>query len=69
MSTSELLTWHPVAERLPDSDITVLCWLEPGGKWYSGWLDGQTWYDAATGAEMDGVTAWAEPCGPGARTC
>lgn len=57
------LIWHPVAERLPDSDITVICWTEDG-EWYSGWHDGDGWRDAATGGELDGVTHWAEPEGP-----
>jgi hypothetical protein len=59
------LNWIPVAERLPDAEITVLCWLDTG-EWFSGWFDGEFWKDAATGDDLDGVTHWAEPEGPSA---
>lgn len=62
--TAELMEWHP-ASRKPDADITVLCWLEPGGEWFSGWWDGESWLDAAHGGPMEKVTHWAEPKGPG----
>jgi hypothetical protein len=64
---TEQLQWHDASQRKPDSDITVLCWLEPGGEWFSGWWGEDEWFDAATGAPMDGVTHWAEPEGPDAR--
>lgn len=56
---NETLTWHPVAQELPDADLTVLVntrgceepvWL--------GFLDGETWRDT-DGAEID-VTHWAD---------
>jgi hypothetical protein len=63
--TTSVLTWHRAeAPTLPDADITVLCWLEPGSEWFTGWWDGHAWLDAATGGTLDGVTHWAEPCGP-----
>jgi hypothetical protein len=61
--TTEPLHWHPASE-LPDADITVLCWLEPGGEWFSGWWDGTHWLDAASGGRLENVVAWAEPKGP-----
>ncbi|WP_396180004.1 DUF551 domain-containing protein [Flavobacterium sp.] len=61
---SETLVWHPVAERLPDADITVLCWLEPGGEWFPGWYEDGRWHDAAHGGLLENVTHWAEPKGP-----
>lgn len=64
-STAELLEWHAVADRQPDSDITVLMWV--GVEWFSGWLDADGWHDAASGALVDDVTHWAEPEGP--ATC
>jgi hypothetical protein len=67
---TETLTWIPVATK-PDSDITVLLWLEESQEWLSGWwddLDG-CWYDAASiaaveGAVVEGVTHWADVLGP-----
>jgi hypothetical protein len=61
--TTEPLHWHPASE-LPDADITVLCWLEPGGEWFSGWWDGTRWLDAASGGRLENVTHWASPEGP-----
>lgn len=61
---TELLTWVSVDRALPDDDITVLCWLEPGGEWFSGYHDGHRWIDCASGGRLDGVTHWAEPAGP-----
>ena len=61
------LDWVPVDERLPDDNITVICWLEPGGEWFSGWHADGRWHDAASGGAMEGVTHWAEPVGPNVR--
>lgn len=58
------LRWTPVAQSLPDAEITVLCWLEPMGEWFAGWFDGRVWLDASSGARLDNVTHWAEPVGP-----
>lgn len=61
---TETLTWIPVA-TLPDSDITVVCWFE-SQEWYSGWWDDAAgcWFDAASGAVVEGVTHWAHVQGP-----
>ena len=61
---AQRLHWVPVSERLPDDDITVICWLEPGGEWFSGWHADGRWHDAASGGRMEGVTHWADPVGP-----
>lgn len=58
---TETLIWRSVA-HLPDSDTTVLCWLD-GGEWYAGYYDGKKWYDC-TGVRMVDVVAWAEVNGP-----
>lgn len=67
--TVVMLTWKPIGEGLPDSDVTVLVWLETG-EWFSAWWDDDDetrgWYDAATGGRIEGVTHWAEPQGPAA---
>jgi hypothetical protein len=49
----------------PDADITVLCWFE-SKEWYSGWWDDAAgcWFDAASGAVVEGVTHWAHVQGP-----
>ena len=60
----ETLRWIPVTAFLPDSDITVLCWCEPMGEWFSGFWDSFEWLDAAHGGPLDNVTHWAEPGGP-----
>ena len=66
---TETLTWHQVADAMPDSDITVLLWVlyEDGDtEWASGWWDGEVWRDS-TGAPVFGeVMAWSEPNGPAA---
>jgi hypothetical protein len=61
---TETLTWIPVATK-PDADITVLCWFE-SKEWYSGWWDDAAgcWFDAASGAVVEGVTHWAHVQGP-----
>ena len=64
---TEVLQWHDASQRKPDGDITVLCWLGPGGEWYAGWWDRSRWFDAATGGALEGVTHWAEPVGPNVR--
>ena len=60
----ESLTWTPVDVATPDDEVTVLCWLEPGGEWFSGWHEAGRWHDAAHGGPLDNVTYWAEPVGP-----
>ena len=63
----EHLTWHAVADALPDADLTVLMWVEePDGSedWLSGWLDGATWRDSTAMPVVGRVMWWAEPRGP-----
>lgn len=62
---TETLTWIPVATK-PYSDITVLCWRETLLEWFSGWWDDEAgcWFDAASGAVVEGVTHWADVLGP-----
>ena len=62
---TETLTWHP-ASRKPDSDTTVLCWLDTGD-WIAGWWDAEIndWRDCTSGGLVsETVTAWAKPQGP-----
>lgn len=69
---TELLAWHPTAERMPDNSETVLMWVEDDGvgEWFAGWYDSRPisyggWIDAASGATVAGaVTHWARPAGP-----
>lgn len=62
---SELLQWHACADKLPDAEMTVLCWRANIGDWHAGWLAGDgLWFECATGDELRGVTHWAEPEGP-----
>jgi hypothetical protein len=65
MPGSETLVWHSADEK-PDSDITVLMWFPQHTEWHAGWWDGDVWRDASNGAEVTGVTHWAEPEGPAA---
>ncbi len=57
---TETITWHEVAEQMPDADMTVLIRLaddESEPVWL-GWWDGERWYDAlGTVVEM---VRWAE---------
>ncbi len=60
----EVITWHAVAESLPDADITVLVRTRGSEEpvWL-GYLDGEQWRDVE-GLEIE-VTHWAElPLGP-----
>lgn len=61
---TETLTWHPVTERLPDADITVLCWHAGDQEFWTGYWDGQGWIGCESGGSVLGVTHWAEPRGP-----
>jgi hypothetical protein len=57
------LVCHPLpAPRMPDTETTVICILADGD-WHSGWWDSEQarWMEAATGGELEGVVAWAEP--------
>lgn len=70
--TTETITWHPVAEGLPDADLTVLLALD-GEDTCAGFLDGERadgtplWRDT-TAIDLHGHTIahWADmPKGPG----
>lgn len=66
---TEVLTWHQVADAMPDSDITVLMWIvyEDGDTdWCAGWWDSEVWRDSGGAPVFGEVTAWCEPQGPGA---
>jgi hypothetical protein len=67
-SMAELLEWHDVRTRMPDSDITVLAWTRDqcgGQDWVSAWWSGEQWMDCASGDRVYGdVTHWAQPEGP-----
>ena len=66
LAASETITWIPVAERLPEPDVTVLHWdgeisvagRDAKGQW---WLEGREEY----GPLATAPTHWAElPKGP-----
>lgn len=64
-SITEQLQWHDAGQRLPDSDITVVCWGPDG--FFTGWWadDCKQWIDCASGGVVEvTVTHWAEPKGP-----
>lgn len=50
------------AACMPDAETTVICILADGD-WHSGWWDSELckWIEAATGDELEGVVAFAEP--------
>ncbi len=56
---NETITWHPVAERLPDDGIAVLVSTRNAAEpvWIA-WLDGGGWCDT-NGGECE-VSHWAE---------
>ncbi|CAN5355164.1 hypothetical protein BH09VER1_BH09VER1_28690 [soil metagenome] len=69
---TEIITWIPIAESFPDSDLTVLGfnkdWDEPIWPCY---LDGEEWFSAEgdllswEGADNIEPTHWAQfPKGP-----
>jgi hypothetical protein len=60
MST-EILTWIPVAERLPDADMTVCIAIDNADEpTWLGFLDGDEWREV-DGSPVGGtVTHWAE---------
>lgn len=65
---TESLTWHPVAERMPDANEYVLIWyvgVGNPGDWCAGWFDGEQWRDSdAYPMHPLTVTHWAQPKGP-----
>lgn len=62
--TTEQITWHAVADRLPDDEQTVLiCTDGTSEPVWIGYRDGDNWRD--TEGFVVNVTAWAEmPRGP-----
>jgi hypothetical protein len=63
-NNAEWLPWHDANVKLPDTDLTVLCWGPDG--YFTGWWDDdeRCWHDCATGGQVEGVTHWSEPLGP-----
>jgi len=63
---TETITWHPVAERLPDSDITVMLAIEGVSEpTWPGFWDGRAWRYVSGGIVAGRVTDWADmPAGP-----
>ena len=59
---TETVTWHPASER-PDSDTTVLLWID---EFACGWWDDAdgVWRGCVDGCVLYGVTHWAMPEGP-----
>lgn len=62
----ELLQWIDASKRLPDSDITVLCWSTEDGEFFCGYwdADSESWIACESGGSVLCVTHWAEPRGP-----
>lgn len=60
--TTEQITWHAVADRLPDDDMLVLLWFADG-EWLAGWHEDRGWLDSG-GYPVAGVTHWATVEGP-----
>ncbi|WP_119157459.1 hypothetical protein [Caldimonas tepidiphila] len=64
--TTETITWHPVAEQMPDGDTTVLMALEGDDEpTWPGFYAGGGWYYVSGGRVAGHVTDWADmPGGP-----
>lgn len=59
--TTEALTWIPIADQLPDADLTVLIALDEEHDeptWFA-FYEGDRWLDIS-GLPLRGVTHWAE---------
>jgi len=58
---SEVVTWTPAANGLPDTDITVLLSLDEshGEPTFAGYWDGQRWLDVGANP-ITGVLGWAD---------
>ena len=58
---TERITWHRVAEKLPDDDITVLVHITGGSEpvWL-GYRDGGIWRDVDSFSIGGEVVAWAD---------
>jgi hypothetical protein len=53
------ITWIPVAQRLPDDDMTVLLALADGEVW-TGFLDADQWRYVSADPIQEAVLFWAE---------
>lgn len=62
MSAQETITWHPVEQKLPDADTTVLIQTpEHDEPVWMGHYDGVFWFGVGGEEFEEGdVTAWAE---------
>lgn len=64
---TESLQWHPVSERMPNADETVIAWFEHKGSsdWAAGYYDGEEWrlFEVDPRIRVT-VTHWAQPKGP-----
>lgn len=64
MSLTEEITWHAVADKMPDDDETVLIVLADGDV-CSGWHDGDNGWRDIGAFQCATVTHWATmPKGP-----
>lgn len=65
---TESLQWHPVSERMPDADETVIFWFvdwKGHGDWSAGYCFDGEWRDLFDRDAVRGtVTHWAQPKGP-----
>lgn len=68
MSTAETITWRPVAEGLPDDELTVLVAMDPAFEGEPVWLGYRAaaqWVEVSGDAIAGAVTHWADmPLGP-----
>lgn len=61
----ETIKWRELPQdRLPDVELTVLCWLDADLSFYVGYWDGKHWRSQENDIVLDGVTHWAVPFGP-----
>jgi hypothetical protein len=51
----ELLQWIDASKRLPDSDITVLCWSTEDGEFFCGYWDADSKSWIACAAALSGT--------------
>ncbi|HRP76899.1 MAG TPA: hypothetical protein PKZ27_14955 [Rhodocyclaceae bacterium] len=61
---TEVLEWHDATLVKPDSDMTVLCWIDDD--FFCGYWDDSIpgWIACESGGSVIGVTHWATPGGP-----
>lgn len=66
MTISTTLEWSFDGGDGPDTDRTVVIWLD-SGQWFSAWWDKKIkrWLDTSSGWPIEGVvTHWADVKGP-----